>query len=163
MAEKPLQTPESIVKDNALEILVTNPEEIKIGTEDGGLLIDFDPDSSDFTDEFNDNLAEFMGDSELDELASELVSSYKSDRESRSDWEETYIKGLDQLGLKIEDRTQPWDGACGVFHPLLTEAVVRFQAQAISEVFPPKGPVRTKVVGTINSEKEQQATRVKDY
>ncbi len=107
MAEKPLQTPESIVKDNALEILVTNPEEIEIGTENGGLLIDFDPDSSDFTDEFNDNLAEFMGDSELDELASELVSNYKSDRESRSDWEETYIKGLDQLGLKIEDRTQP--------------------------------------------------------
>jgi len=163
MAEKPLQTPESIVKDNALEILVTNPEEIEIGTENGGLLIDFDPDSSDFTDEFNDNLAEFMGDSELDELASELVSNYKSDRESRSDWEETYIKGLDQLGLKIEDRTQPWDGACGVFHPLLTEAVVRFQAQAISEVFPPKGPVRTKVVGTITSEKEQQASRVKDY
>jgi hypothetical protein len=163
MAEKPLQTPEAIVENSPLEILVTNPEEIAIGTEDGGLLIDFDPDAVDFTDNFNDNLAEFMEDSELDELASELVSNYLSDRESRSDWEETYIKGLDQLGLKIEDRTQPWDGACGVFHPLLTEAVVRFQAQAITEVFPPKGPVRTQVVGTITSDKEQQASRVKDY
>ena len=105
MAEKPLQTPESIIKDSALEILVTNPEEISLETEDGGLIIDFDPDSTDFTDNFNDNLAEFMQDSELDELASELVASYKSDRESRSDWEETYIKGLDQLGLKIEERT----------------------------------------------------------
>ena len=163
MAENPLKTPEAIVESSPLEILVTNPEEVAIETEDGGLLIDFDPDAVDFTDDFNDNLAEFMEDSSLDELASELVSNYLSDKESRSDWEETYIKGLDQLGLKIEDRTQPWDGACGVFHPLLTEAVVRFQAQAITEVFPPKGPVRTQVIGSITREKEQQASRVKDY
>tara|TARA_R100000654_G_scaffold32712_2_gene57700 strand:+ start:3131 stop:5569 length:2439 start_codon:yes stop_codon:yes gene_type:complete len=163
MADNPLKTPEAIVESTPLEILVTNPEEVAIETEDGGLLIDFDPDAVDFTDNFNDNLAEFMQDSSLDELASDLVSNYISDKDSRSDWEETYIKGLDQLGLKIEDRTTPWDGACGVFHPLLTEAVVRFQAQAITEVFPPKGPVRTQVVGTITREKEQQATRVKDY
>lgn len=163
MAENPLKTPEAIVESSPLEILVTNPEEVAIETEDGGLLIDFDPDAVDFTDDFNDNLAEFMEDSSLDELASELVSNYLSDKESRSDWEETYVKGLDQLGLKIEDRTTPWDGACGVFHPLLTEAVIRFQAQAITEVFPPKGPVRTQVVGSITREKEQQAARVKDY
>ena len=163
MAEKPLQTPEAIVEDSPLEILVTNPEEVAIGTEDGGLIIDFDPDAVDFTNDFNDNLAEFVSEEQLDELASELVSNYKSDRESRSDWEETYIKGLDQLGLKIEDRSIPFDGACGVSHPVLTEAVVRFQAQAITEVFPPKGPVRTQVVGTVTTEKEQQASRVKDY
>ena len=163
MAEKPLQTPEAIVEDSPLEILVTNPEEVAIGTEDGGLIIDFDPDAVDFTNDFNDNLAEFVSEQQLDELASELVSNYKSDRESRSDWEETYIKGLDQLGLKIEDRSIPFDGACGVSHPVLTEAVVRFQAQAITEVFPPKGPVRTQVVGTVTTEKEQQASRVKDY
>ena len=104
MADNPLKTPEAIVESSPLEILVTNPEEVAIETEDGGLLIDFDPDAVDFTDDFNDNLAEFMEDSSLDELASELVSNYLSDKESRSDWEETYVKGLDQLGLKINWR-----------------------------------------------------------
>ena len=153
MADKPLQTPEETVKGTPLEILVTNPDEVAVATEDGGMVIDFDPESEDLSNEFNDNLAEQMGDTELDMLAGELVGYYMGDKESRKDWEDTYIKGLDQLGLKIEDRTEPWDGACGVFHPLLTEAVVRFQAQAITEVFPPKGPVRTQVVGTIDTDR----------
>ena len=163
MADKPLQTPEETVKGTPLEILVSNPDEVAITTEDGGVIIDFDPDADDLTNEFNVNLSELMDDRELQALASELVGYYMGDKESRKDWEDTYIKGLDQLGLKIENRTEPWDGACGVFHPLLTEAVVRFQAQAITEVFPPKGPVRTQIIGTIDAEKEAQAIRVKDY
>ena len=163
MAEKPIQTPEEITKDTPLEILISNPDELAINTEDGGMVIDFDPESEDLSNEFNDNLAEYMDASALDEMASELTGYYLGDKESRKDWEDTYIKGLDQLGLKIEERSEPWDGACGVFHPLLTEAVVRFQAQAITEVFPPKGPVRTQVVGELTLDKEQQAGRVKDY
>ena len=85
------------------------------------------------------------------------------DKNSRKEWEETYTKGLDQLGLKIEERTQPWNGACGVFHPMLSEAVIRFQSQAISEIFPPQGPVKTKIVGKITDEKEKQSIRVQDY
>ena len=163
MADKPLQTPEVTVEGSPLEILVSNPDEVAITTEDGGMIIDFDSASEDSGEEFNDNLAEHMDDSALQSLGSELVGYYMGDKESRKDWEDTYIKGLDQLGLKIENRTDPWDGACGVFHPLLTEAVVRFQAQAITEVFPPKGPVRTQIIGTVDAEKEQQANRVKDY
>ena len=163
MADKPLQTPEVTVEGSPLEILVSNPDEVAITTEDGGMIIDFDSASEDSGEEFNDNLAEHMDDSALQSLGSEMVGYYMGDKESRKDWEDTYIKGLDQLGLKIENRTDPWDGACGVFHPLLTEAVVRFQAQAITEVFPPKGPVRTQIIGTVDAEKEQQANRVKDY
>ena len=163
MADKPLQTPEVTVEGSPLEILVSNPDEVAINTEDGGMIIDFDPASEDLGEEFNDNLAEHMDDPVLQSLGSELVGYYMGDKESRKDWEDTYIKGLDQLGLKIENRTDPWDGACGVFHPLLTEAVVRFQAQAITEVFPPKGPVRTQIIGTVDAEKEEQANRVKDY
>jgi len=163
MADKPLQTPEAIVEGSPLEILVSNPDEVSIATEDGGMIIDFDSGSEDLGEEFNDNLAEHMDDSSLQSLGSEMVGYYMGDKESRKDWEDTYIKGLDQLGLKIENRTDPWDGACGVFHPLLTEAVVRFQAQAITEVFPPKGPVRTQIIGTVDAEKEEQAKRVKDY
>ena len=163
MADKPLQTPEATVEGSPLEILVSNPDEVAITTEDGGMIIDFDSASEDSGEEFNDNLAEHMDDSALQSLGSEMVGYYMGDKESRKDWEDTYIKGLDQLGLKIENRTDPWDGACGVFHPLLTEAVVRFQAQAITEVFPPKGPVRTQIIGTVDAEKEKQANRVKDY
>ena len=132
-------------------------------TEDGGMIIDFDPDAFDPSGDFFANLAEEMSEDDLQMLASELVGQYQGDRDSRNDWEETYIKGLDQLGLKIEDRTLPWPGACGVFHPMLTEAVVRFQSQAISEIFPASGPVNTKIFGKVTPEKEQQAKRVQDY
>ena len=108
------------------------------------------------------NLAEFIDEGDLYKIASDLVGSFKADKESRSDWERTYIEGLDLLGLKHEDRTTPWDGACGVFHPLLTESVIKFQSQAIQELFPAGGPVKTSVVGVIDSEKENQANRVQD-
>ena len=132
-------------------------------TEDGGMIIDFDPQAFEEDGDFFANLADQMSDDSLKLLASELVSQYQGDRDSRSEWEETYIKGLDQLGLKIEDRTLPWPGACGVFHPMLTEAVVRFQSQAITEIFPANGPVKTKILGTNNKEKEKQSQRVQDY
>ena len=148
-----------------LEIMIENPESVAIETEDGGMIIDFKPRSgkSSGESEFNSNLTEYIDDGDLDKLGSKLISDYMGDKDSRKDWEETYIKGLDQLGLKIEERTVPWAGACGVFHPMLSEAVIRFQSQSISEMFPAKGPVRTKIVGKVTEEKEKQAKRVEDY
>ena len=147
-----------------LEIEIVNPESVSMETPDGGVVIDFDPNAMDEGGtEHDDNLAEYVDESDLREISSELISAYHSDRDSRSDWEETYINGLDLLGLKHADRTTPWDGACGVFHPLLTESVVRFQAQAIQELFPAAGPVKTAVIGAMTEEKQKQAGRVKDY
>ena len=150
--------------EQQIEVEIVNPEQVGISTPDGGVLIDFDPDMGDMMGlGHDDNLAEAMDDRDLASLASELVGSFRSDKESRADWERSYVKGLDLLGLKHEDRTTPWDGACGVFHPLLTESVIRFQSQAIQEIFPASGPVKTKVVGVIDNDKEKQAERVQDY
>ncbi len=150
--------------DEEVVIEIENPESVAIDTDDGGMIIDFDPNATEVGDEeFDSNLAEFVDDQVLQELGSDLVSAFNGDRDSRSDWEETYTKGLDQLGLKIEERTQPWAGACGVFHPMLSEAVIRFQSQSITEMFPAQGPVRTKIVGKITEEKEKQSQRVEDY
>jgi len=163
MAEKPLKTPDKIVKDSPLEVIVTNPDEVALLTEDGGMIIDFEEGAELGTPNFGDNIAEFMQDDELEGLASELIQYFNSDKESRKDWEDTYTKGLDQLGLKIEERTLPWQGACGVFHPLLTESVVRFQAETITELFPAKGPVDVRIVGEIDQGSQDQSVRVKDY
>ena len=147
-----------------ISIAIENPESVAIETDDGGMIIDFDPNAMEVGDQgFDSNLADFMDDDILMELGNELVSAYNGDKDSRVDWEETYTKGLDQLGLKIEERTQPWAGACGVFHPMLSEAVIRFQSQSITEMFPAQGPVRTKIVGKITDEKTKQAQRVQDY
>ena len=147
----------------ALSINIENPESVSIETEDGGLLIDFDPQKEVGNVEFNSNLVDFIDEDELDRLGSELTSAFQMDKDSRKDWEDTYTNGLDQLGLKIEERTTPWSGACGVFHPMLSEAVIRFQSQAISEIFPAKGPVKTVIVGRPTEDKEKQANRVEDY
>jgi len=150
--------------EEEITVAIENPDSVAIETDDGGMIIDFDPNSKDVGEsEFDSNLAEFMDDDDLNELGNELISAYNGDKESRSDWEETYTKGLDQLGLKIEERTTPWAGACGVFHPMLSEAVIRFQSQSITEMFPAQGPVRTKIVGKITSAKEKQSQRVEDY
>ena len=150
--------------EQQIEVEIVNPEQVGINTPDGGMLIDFDPDMGDMMGlGHDDNLAEAIDDRDLDSLASELVGSFRSDKESRADWERSYVKGLDLLGLKHEDRTTRWDGACGVFHPLLTESVIRFQSQSIQEIFPASGPVKTKVVGVIDADKEKQAERVQDY
>ena len=133
--------------------------------EDGSIEIDFDPlaDESIMSVDFDGNLAEVMDDNDLRTMAVDLISKFDSDKSSRSDWEQTYEQGLDQLGLEIEERTTPWAGACGVFHPMLSEAVVRFQSQTIQEIMPAKGPVRTQCWGIQTRERMEQAKRVQDY
>ena len=147
-----------------LEIEIVNPEAVSIETEDGGMVIDFE---GGITESLvgpghDANLAEFIDDDELKIMATDMIADFQADRESRSDWARAYVKGLDLLGMKVEDRQQPWSGASGVFHPLLTEAVVRFQAQAMGEIFPAAGPVRTKIVGKQTPDKTDQANRVQN-
>jgi hypothetical protein len=156
--DRPLRTEIQDQDESALEVEVVNPEAVSIKTEDGGVLIDFgDSLESELSEDHNANLADFIS------ICLDLVSSYRADKESRSDWERSYVKGLDLLGLKNEDRTQPWDGACGVFHPLLTESVIKFQSQSIQEIFPARGPVKTAIVGKIDEKKTKQAERVQNY
>ena len=135
------------------------------GLPDGGADINFDPnapiDQSQIP--FNANLADFIEENDLQKLSNKLVAAYESDKQSRKDWENTYVKGLDMLGFKYEDRTQPFEGAAGVVHPLLAESVTQFQAQAYKELLPPAGPVNTEIVGEITPQVEEQAKRVKDY
>jgi hypothetical protein len=117
-------------------------------------------DNEDGTPEFNANLAEEIGDQELESLAAELANDIDNDLSSRKDWEKMYKDGITLLGLKFEERVEPWDGACGVFHPMITEAVVRFQAEAIMETFPAKGPVKTQIIGKETRDKVEAAQRV---
>jgi len=131
--------------------------------EDGGVTVDFGDaaDEEGAAPEHFDNLAEYMDDGDLSSIAADLISDFDNDLNTRAEWEKAYIQGLDLLGLKIDERTTPWPGACGVFHPVLTEAVIRFQAQTIMEVFPSSGPVETKIVGKADEEVLKQAQRVK--
>ena len=164
LTESPISSSDFMPRGEAVEIEIVNPEAVSLETEDGGMLIDFRSEGE-MQEEasFDANLAELMDDEALTRLASELVGSYLSDKSSRKDWEQSYIKGLKQLGLKIEERTSPWEGACGVTHPILTEAVVRFQSQAIGEIFPAQGPVQTKIIGKLTDDKAKQASRLKEY
>ena len=164
MAIDRLAQPFDAPEGEELEIVIENPESVGVFDEEGGMVIDFDPNAPELMGVQHDsNLAEFMGDGDLDALASELVAQFESDRQSRADWEDSYIRGLDLLGLKFEDRSTPWEGACGVFHPMLSEAVIRFQAQTIQEIYPASGPVKTSIVGKITDEKTKQAHRVENY
>ena len=113
-------------------------------------------------EDFDANLAEFMDDSVLDSLGKDLVEDFDKDVGDRKDWIQTYVDGLKLLGLKYEDRTEPWQGACGVFHPMLTESVVRFQSESMMETFPAMGPVKTQIVGAIDLMREEAAARVRD-
>ena len=160
----PIEGTDELPEQEELSISIDNPDSVAIATEDGGMIIDFDPESENVIQSgFNANLADLMSEDDLNVLGGDLISQYQADKDSRSEWEETYVKGLDQLGLKIEERTTPWAGACGVFHPMLSEAVIRFQSQSIAEMFPAQGPVRTKIVGKITEDKTKQAGRVQDY
>jgi hypothetical protein len=152
-----------------IEVAVVTDEEptIEVDADTGEVTVNFGDSPEDDEDEAPDddqeaNLAENIEEGELETLASELIDAFLADRESRKDWAAAYIKGLDLLGMKIEDRSQPWEGASGVFHPMLTEAVVRFQAQAMSELMPASGPVRTKILGKLTPEKAEQAQRVQN-
>ena len=111
----------------------------------------------------NANLAELLDDGYLGEISSDLRGSYEEDLESRSEWEDTYTKGLDQLGVKHEERSQPFEGASGVTHPLIAESVTQFQAQAYKELLPSGGPVKTQVLGLQDADREEQASRVKNF
>jgi len=134
-------------------------------TEDGGVIIEFESTEVEVGAEDIDhdsNLAEMIPDEELSSMASELVGQFLADQRSRDDWAMAYVKGLDLLGMKIEDRTQPWEGASGVYHPMLTEAAIHFQAQAMGEIMPASGPARTKILGKMTTEKFEQANRVEN-
>jgi hypothetical protein len=165
--EKPM-TPmirdENDIEPTEVKVEVVNPDAVSVETEDGGMIIDFTGEQVEeiMGDGFDANLAEQIDEADLQSMASELISSFNSDRQSRSEWAKSYVKGLDLLGMKIEERQQPWAGSSGVFHPILTESIVRFQAQAMGEIFPASGPVRTKIVGKMSVEKTEQAARVEN-
>ena len=142
-----------------IEIEIEDPEAVNIHMD--GLDIEIEP-GEEGDDEFNANLAEDMDEGLLAELSGELLGEYDSDVNSRKDWLDTYVDGIDLLGMKLEDRTEPWPGSCSVVHPLLSEALVKFQAETMSETFPAAGPVKTQIVGKLTKEKEEAAERVKD-
>ena len=148
---------EEMDEPQGLEIEIEDPEAVTIGTEGFELEIrKGDPNEEDF----DANIAESMGDSELALLASELLGDFEDDISSRKDWMQTYVDGIDLLGMKLEERTEPWAGACGVTHPLLSEALVKFQSETIMETFPASGPVKTKIIGKETQEKKEAAERV---
>jgi hypothetical protein len=140
-----------------LEIEIENPESVTIGL-DGEPILEITQEEAE--DEFNTNLAQELSESELQSLANELVSDFDDDIASRRDWLQTYVDGLELLGLKIEERTEPWPGACGVYHPLLAEALVKFQAETMMSTFPAAGPVKTQIIGRETPAKKEAAVRV---
>jgi hypothetical protein len=142
-----------------IEIEIEDPERVEIGV--GGLEIVIEP-GKDGSEDFNANIAEEMDEDDLVSLAGDLLGEFEEDISSRKDYMQTYVDGLDLLGMKLEDRTEPWPGACGVYHPLLSEALVKFQAETIMETFPASGPVKTQIIGKETPEKVEAAARVKD-
>jgi hypothetical protein len=151
---------DALAADEApIEIEVVDPEEVRIGVD--GMMIEFGK-AEPRAEDFDANLADFMSESDLQSLASELIGEYEQDLASRKDWLDAYIKGLKILGIRYEERTEPWPGACGVFHPLLMESAVKFQSETIMETFPATGPVKTKIIGRETPEKKDAAVRVAD-
>lgn len=151
---------DSLLEDGPdVEIEITNPEDVVIGID--GLEIELMPEKETGED-FDANLAEYMDDGDLETVGADIVEMVEADINSRKDWVEMYVKGLDVLGMKYEQRTEPWDGACGVFSTLLTEAAIRFQSETIIETFPAAGPVKTEIIGAIDRLKEEAAERVRE-
>ncbi len=142
-----------------IEIEIVDPEAVHI--EAGDLEIDIEKKAPSVED-FDANLAEFLDEGAIQTMASDLASDIDNDKNSRKEWEKAYVTGLKLLGLQIEERTEPWDGASGVFHPMLTEAVVKFQSETITETFPAQGPVKTKIVGKQTPAKQEVAVRVQE-
>jgi hypothetical protein len=147
---------ETLMDDPAIEIEIEDPESVSINM--GGLEIEIIPED----DDFSKNLAEDLNESELAILASDLISDFEDDISSRKEWIQTYVDGLELLGLKIEERSEPWEGACGIYHPLLSEALVKFQAETVMSLFPAAGPVKTKIIGKETQEKKEAALRVQE-
>ena len=148
---------ESLADSPDIEIEIVNPEGVKIDMD--GVEIQLEPEN-DGEESFDSNLAEFMTESELMSVGTDLLEEVDADINSRKDWVEMLVKGLDVLGMKYEERTEPWNGACGVFSTILTEAAVRFQSETIIETFPAQGPVKTQIIGAIDKLKEDAADRV---
>ena len=157
--EAPKGMEELAQNESELEIEIVDPDEVNISVD--GMEINIDPDRME-DDEFNLNLAEEMEDDLLNELADDLIEEYSGDVSSRKDWLDTYVDGLDLLGLKLEDRSEPWEGACNVYHPLLTETLVKFQAETMTETFPASGPVKTQIIGKETEECKDAAARVQE-
>ena len=142
-----------------IEIEIDNPEAVELSI-DGTPILRME--QAEDEDDFNDNLAERMDEGDLAELAGDLIGDFDSDISSRKDWIQTYVDGLELLGLKIEERSEPWEGACGVYHPLLSEALVKFQAETMMSIFPAAGPVKTLIIGKETPEKKAASERVRD-
>jgi len=157
--EAPKSMEELAQDEPDLEIEIVDPDEVNISVD--GMEINIDPDRMD-DDEFNQNLAEEIDDDDLEKLASDLIDDYSGDVSSRKDWLDTYVDGLELLGLKLEDRSEPWEGACNVYHPLLTETLVKFQAETMTETFPAAGPVKTQIIGKETEECKDAAARVQE-
>ena len=142
-----------------IEIEIDNPDRVEIDF--GDVEIELTP-GKPTKEDFDANLADFMDDSDLEGLGADLVAEFDKDIDDRKEWIKTYVEGLKLLGLKYEERTEPWEGACGVFHPMLTEAVVKFQSEAIMETFPAGGPVKTQIIGKETPQKMEASTRVRE-
>jgi hypothetical protein len=142
-----------------LEITIEDPEAVEIGI-DGEPIMRIEKGENE--EGFGDNLAEYIDDGTLSQLASDLLSDFEDDVASRKDWMQTYVDGLELLGMKIEERSEPWEGACGIYHPLLSEALVKFQAEMIMETMPPRGPAKMEIIGKETPEKMDAAQRVED-
>jgi len=145
--------------DNALEIEIVNPDQVTL--DDGSVEITLGPDDGMGEGDFDANLAEEMDAGTLSSIAEDLDDMLTADINSRKDWADTFVKGLEVLGLKYEERTEPWSGSCGVFSPLLAEAAIRFQSETIMETFPSAGPVKTEIMGAVTKLKEEAAERVR--
>ncbi len=156
--QQPQGIADAAENEEPIEIEIIDPEEVNIHA--GDLELSIRPGEDE--DEFGANLADELDSGELSKLAGELAEDITNDLGSRSEWEKSYVQGLKLLGLQYEERTEPWDGACGVFHPMITEAVVRFQSESITETFPAQGPVKTKIIGQQTPEKNEAADRVQD-
>jgi hypothetical protein len=157
--QAPMGIEEAALNMPEIEIEIEDPESVTIGM-DGMPILEIVQEEED--PEFGMNLAEDIDDSTLQEITSDLVGLFDADVAARKDWADTYVEGLKLLGLKIEEKTEPWEGACGVFHPMLTESVVRFQSEAIMETFPARGPVRTQIVGKETPIAKAAAQRVEE-
>jgi hypothetical protein len=145
--------------EEPIEIEIIDPEAVNIDM--GDVEISIEPGEPSI-DDFDANLADFLPANQMATMITDLVADIENDRNSRKEWEKAYVTGLKLLGLQIEERTEPWDGASGVFHPMITEAVVRFQSETITETFPAMGPVRTKIIGKETPEKKDAAMRVQE-
>ena len=153
------RAPMGMEDGSPIEIEIEDPESVHMNM--GDVEIDLTPHKDKVDDKFNANLADYIDDNVLDSMASELIDDFTKDNGDRKDWIQTYVDGLKLLGLKYEERTEPWNGACGVFHPMLTESVVRFQSEGMMETFPAAGPVKTQIIGKDTEEKEEAALRVR--